>query len=103
MDATPLNSWQELSGYVAQLNYILKAVKTPSSLIRSRRNCRHRLNTLLVMMLQLQKIHRNSGHPFVTAENKFEALAAHDAIVESHGALKQLAVSLNKLQMTSVC
>jgi fumarate hydratase class II len=38
-----------------------------------------------------------TGHPFITAENKFEALAAHDAIVETHGALKQLAVSLNKI------
>jgi fumarate hydratase class II len=47
-------------------------------------------------MLQLQ-IHYAIPHPFVTAENKFEALAAHDAIVESHGALKQLAVSLNKI------
>src|SRR5690606_4434925 len=44
-----------------------------------------------------EKIAENSGHPFVTAPNKFESLAAHDAIVETHGALKQLAVSLMKI------
>jgi fumarate hydratase class II len=48
-------------------------------------------------MLQLQNTLLNSQDILLTAENKFEALAAHDAIVESHGALKQLAVSLNKI------
>jgi fumarate hydratase class II len=48
-------------------------------------------------VLVAKHIATSTGHPFVTAENKFEALAAHDAIVESHGALKQLAVSLNKI------
>ena len=43
-----------------------------------------------------------TGHPFITAENKFEALAAHDAIVETHGALKQLAVSLNKISIIDI-
>jgi fumarate hydratase class II len=70
------------------------------SLIRSSlRNCsRHRLNTPAGYDVTVAKyIAEFTGHPFVTAENKFEALAAHDAIVESHGALKQLAVSLNKI------
>jgi fumarate hydratase class II len=47
--------------------------------------------------LVAEKIAALTGHPFKTAENKFEALAAHDALVETHGALKQLAVSLNKI------
>jgi fumarate hydratase class II len=100
MDATPLTVGQELSGYVAQLNYGLKGGKIHCSLIRSsiRNGSRYRLNTPAGYDVTVAKyIAEFTGHPFVTAENKFEALAAHDAIVESHGALKQLAVSLNKI------
>jgi fumarate hydratase class II len=72
-----------------------------SALIRSslRWNCSSTgLNTPAGYDVTVAKyIAEFTGHPFVTAENKFEALAAHDAIVESHGALKQLAVSLNKI------
>jgi fumarate hydratase class II len=87
VDATPLTVGQELSGYVAQLNYGLKAVKKATALIRSslRWNCsRHRI--LTGYDVTVAKYIAEFTHPFVTAENKFEALAAHDAIVESHGA-----------------
>ncbi|MCG8524875.1 MAG: class II fumarate hydratase [Opitutales bacterium] len=102
MDATPLTLGQEFSGYVSQLIHGLKA-----------------LGNTLPHLLELalggtavgtglnapkgyaekvaQKIADLTGYPFVSAENKFESLAAHDAIVESHGALKQLAVSLMKI------
>ena len=102
MDATPLTLGQEISGYVAQLNYGLKALK----------NTLHHLAEVALGgtavgtglnapegydVLVAEYIAKFTNHPFVTAPNKFEALAAHDAIVESHGALKQLAVSLNKI------
>jgi fumarate hydratase class II len=85
MDATPPTVGQVfwLCGTVKPY---FEGGKTPSALIRSRWNCRHRLNTPLVMMLTVAKNTQELGHPSVTAENKFEALAAHDAIVESHGA-----------------
>jgi fumarate hydratase class II len=102
MDATPLTLGQEFSGYVSQLNHGLKAIK-------------HTLDHLSELALggtavgtgintpdgysenvagQIAKL---TGLPFRTAENKFEALAAHDAIVEAHGALKTVAVSLMKI------
>ncbi len=102
MDATPLTVGQEFSGYVSQLNHGLRALKntlphlaelalggtavgtginTPDNYSR---NVAAHIATL-------------TGLPFVTAENKFEALAAHDAIVETHGALKTIAVSLLKI------
>ena len=102
MDATPLTLGQEFSGYVAQLNYGLRAL-------------RHSLNHLSELALGgtavgtgintpegysetvAAHIASSTGHPFVTAPNKFEALASHDAVVESHGALRQLAVALNKI------
>lgn len=102
MDATPVTLGQELSGYVAQLNHGLKAL----------RNTLNHLGELALggtavgtgintpegySELVAATIAKFTGLPFVTAPNKFEALAAHDGLVESHGALKQLAVALNKI------
>ena len=102
MDATPLTVGQEFSGYVSQLNHGIKAIK-------------HSLEHLAELALggtavgtgintpdhYAENVARHiaalTGLPFVTAENKFEALAAHDAIVEAHGALKTVAVSLMKI------
>lgn len=102
MDATPLTLGQELSGYVAQLNYGIKAVKNTLSHLSEIALGGTAVGTGLNApagydVLVAKYIAEFTGHPFVTAENKFEALAAHDAIVETHGALKQLAVSLNKI------
>ena len=102
MDATPLTLGQELSGYVAQLNYGIKALKNTlshlSEIALGGTAVGTGLNTPAGYDILVAKyIAEFTGHPFVTAENKFEALAAHDAIVETHGALKQLAVSLNKI------
>ena len=102
MDATPLTLGQEISGYVAQLNYGLKAVKNTlahlSEVALGGTAVGTGLNTPAGYDVKVaQYIAEFTGHPFVTAPNKFEALAAHDAIVETHGALKQLAVSLNKI------
>ena len=102
MDATPLTLGQEISGYVAQLNYGLKAVKNTlahlSEVALGGTAVGTGLNTPDGYDVVVAKyIAEFTGHPFITAPNKFEALASHDAIVESHGALKQLAVSLNKI------
>jgi len=102
MDATPLTLGQELSGYVAQLNYGLKALKNTlghlSEIALGGTAVGTGLNTPKGYDVKVAEyIAEFTSLPFVTAENKFEALAAHDAIVESHGALKQLAVSLNKI------
>ncbi|MBO6211791.1 class II fumarate hydratase [Algoriella sp.] len=102
MDATPLTLGQELSGYVAQLNYGLKALRNTlehlSEVALGGTAVGTGLNTPAGYDVTVAKyIAEFTGLPFVTAENKFEALAAHDAIVETHGALKQLAVSLNKI------
>lgn len=102
MDATPLTLGQELSGYVAQLSHGLKALKNTlphlSEIALGGTAVGTGLNTPEGYSIKVAEyISEFTGHPFVTAENKFEALAAHDAIVESHGALKQLAVSLNKI------
>ncbi len=102
MDATPLTLGQEFSGYVAQLNYGLKALKNTlahlSELALGGTAVGTGLNTPKGYdVLVAKKIAEFTQLPFVTAPNKFEALAAHDALVESHGALKQLAVSLNKI------
>lgn len=102
MDATPLTLGQEFSGYVAQLNHGLKALKNTlahlSELALGGTAVGTGLNTPKgYAELVAKKIAELSGQPFVTAENKFEALAAHDAMVETHGALKQLAVSLMKI------
>ena len=102
MDATPLTLGQELSGYVAQLNYGLKALRNTLSHLAELALGGTAVGTGLNTpngydVLVAKYIADFTGHPFVTAPNKFEALASHDAIVESHGALKQLAVSLNKI------
>ena len=102
MDATPLSLGQEFSGYVSQLNHGLKALENTldhlSELALGGTAVGTGLNTPEGYdVLVAKKIASNSGLPFRTAENKFEALAAHDAIVETHGALKQLAVSLFKI------
>ena len=102
MDATPLTLGQEISGYAAQLSYGLKALKNTlshlSEIALGGTAVGTGLNTPEGYDVKVAEyIAKFTGHPFVTAPNKFEALAAHDAIVESHGALKQLAVSLNKI------
>lgn len=102
MDATPLTLGQEFSGYVAQLNYGLKALNNTlehlSELALGGTAVGTGLNTPKGYDVLVAKyIAEFTGMPFITAENKFEALAAHDAFVETHGALKQLAVSLNKI------
>ena len=102
MDATPLTVGQEFSGYVSQLDHGLKALKNTlehlSELALGGTAVGTGLNTPANYDVLVAKyIAEFTKLPFVTAENKFEALAAHDAIVESHGALKQLAVSLNKI------
>jgi len=102
MDATPLTLGQEFSGYVSQLDHGLKALKNTlphlSELALGGTAVGTGLNTPKGYDVLVAKyIAEFTGKPFMTAENKFEALAAHDAIVESHGALKQLAVSLNKI------
>ncbi|MBC7607467.1 MAG: class II fumarate hydratase [Burkholderiales bacterium] len=102
MDATPLTLGQEISGYVAQLNYGLQALKNTlshlSEIALGGTAVGTGLNTPDGYDVKVaQYIAKFTGHPFVTAPNKFEALASHDAIVESHGALKQLAVALNKI------
>ena len=102
MDATPLTLGQEFSGYVSQLDHGLKALNNTlehlSELALGGTAVGTGLNTPKGYDVLVAKyIAEFTGLPFVTAKNKFEALAAHDAIVETHGALKQLAVSLNKI------
>ena len=102
MDATPLSLGQEFSGYVAQIGYGIKAIEnslphlTELALggtavgtgINAPKGYAERVASYIAEF---------TGHPFVTAPNKFEALASHDAFVETHGALRQVAVSLNKI------
>ena len=102
MDATPLTLGQEFSGYVSQLDHGLKALRNTlehlSEVALGGTAVGTGLNTPEgYSELVADYIAKFTGLPFITAPNKFEALAAHDAIVESHGALKQIAVSLNKI------
>jgi len=102
MDATPLTLGQEFSGYASQLDHGLRALKNTlahlSELALGGTAVGTGLNTPKGYDVLVAKyIAEFTGIPFITAENKFEALAAHDAIVESHGALKQIAVSINKI------
>jgi len=102
MDATPLTLGQEFSGYVSQLDHGLKALKSTLSHLSELALGGTAVGTGInapqgYAELVASKIAEFTGLPFISAENKFEALAAHDAMVESHGALKQLAVSLNKI------
>ena len=102
MDATPLTLGQEISGYAAQLDWGLRAIDNTlphlAQLALGGTAVGTGLNTPKGYdELVAKYIAEFTGLPFVTADNKFESLAAHDAIVESHGALKQVAVSLNKI------
>jgi fumarate hydratase class II len=102
MDATPLTLGQEISGYVSQLDHGIRAIKNTlahlSELALGGTAVGTGINTPPDYARKVaQKIAGLTGLPFVTAENKFESLAAHDAIVESHGALKTVAVSLMKI------
>ena len=102
MDATPLTVGQEFSGFVSQLDHGLKALRNTlphlSELALGGTAVGTGINTPKgYSELVAKRIAEFSGLPFITAENKFEALAAHDALVETHGALKQLAVSLMKI------
>ncbi len=102
MDATPLTLGQEFSGYASQLEHGLKALDNTlshlSQLALGGTAVGTGINTPNGYAVNVAShIAKFTELPFITARNKFEALAAHDAIVESHGALKQLAVSLNKI------
>jgi fumarate hydratase class II len=102
MDATPLTLGQEFSGYVSQLNHGLKAIRNTlphlAELALGGTAVGTGINTPAGYAVAVAaKIAELTGLPFVSAENKFEALAAHDAIVEAHGALKTVAVSLMKI------
>lgn len=102
MDATPLTLGQEFSGYVSQLNHGLKALENTlphlQELALGGTAVGTGLNTPEGYADKVAKyIADFTNLPFVSAKNKFEALAAHDSLVETHGALKQLAVSLNKI------
>ena len=99
MDATPLTLGQEFSGYVSQLDHGLKALKNTlphlTELALGGTAVGTGINTPPGYAEKVAaKIAELTGYPFITAENKFEALSAHDAMVETSGALKQLAVSL---------
>lgn len=102
MDATPLSLGQEFSGYVAQLNQSIKALENTlphlAQLALGGTAVGTGINTPKGYAQRVSRyIAQFTGLPFVSAENKFEALAAHDALVETHGALRQLAVSLFKI------
>ena len=102
MDATPLTVGQEFSGYVSQLDHGLRAIRNTlshlSELALGGTAVGTGINTPEGFAENVaKKIAQLTGLPFKTAENKFEALAAHDALVETHGALKTVAVSLMKI------
>ncbi len=102
MDATPLTLGQEFSGYVAQLDHGIRAIKSSLTHLKELALGGTAVGTGINTPAGYDKsvakhIARLTGLPFVTAPNKFEALAAHDAIVEAHGALKTVAVSLMKI------
>ncbi|HYG02581.1 MAG TPA: class II fumarate hydratase [Chryseosolibacter sp.] len=102
MDATPLTLGQEFSGYVQQIDNSIKAIKNALEAVRELALGGTAVGTGLNTpkgydVLVAKKIAELTGYPFVTAPNKFEALAAHDAMVELSGALKRAAVSLMKI------
>jgi fumarate hydratase, class II len=102
MDATPITVGQELTGYVSQLDHGLRAINNTlahlSELALGGTAVGTGINTPPGYSEKVAaKIAELTGLPFITAENKFESLAAHDAIVETHGALKTVAVSLMKI------
>jgi fumarate hydratase class II len=102
MDATPLTLGQEFSGYASQLRHGIKAIKNTlphlSELALGGTAVGTGINTPKGYAKNVaETIAELTGLPFITAKNKFESLAAHDAIVETHGALKTIAVSLMKI------
>ncbi len=102
MDATPLTLGQVFSGYVSQLDHAMEAIKNTLSHLSEIALGGTAIGTGIntpkgYSKLVAEYIASFTELPFISANNKFEAIAAHDAIVESHGALKQLAVSLNKI------
>jgi len=102
MDATPLTLGQEFSGYVSQLDHGIKALKNTLAHLAELALGGSAVGTGLntpngYAVLVAKKIAQLAGQPFITAENKYEALATHDAMVEASGALKQLAVSMMKI------
>ncbi|HEY0743581.1 MAG TPA: class II fumarate hydratase [Chryseosolibacter sp.] len=102
MDATPLTLGQEFSGYVQQIDNSIKAIKNALEAVRELALGGTAVGTGLNTpkgydVLVAKKIADLTGLPFITAPNKFEALAAHDAMVELSGALKRAAVSLMKI------
>ena len=102
MDATPLTLGQEFSGYVSQLDHGIKAINNTlehlAEVALGGTAVGTGINTPKGYSEKVAHyIAKFTGLPFITAHNKFEALSAHDAIVESHGALKQVSVSLNKI------
>jgi fumarate hydratase class II len=102
MDATPLTLGQEFSGYVQQIDNSIKAIRTALEAVRELALGGTAVGTGLNApkgydVLVAEKIAALTGYPFITAPNKFEALAAHDAMVELSGALKRAAVSLMKI------
>lgn len=102
MDATPLTLGQEFSGYVQQIDNSTRAIKNALEAVRELALGGTAVGTGLNTpagydVLVAKKIAELTGYPFVTAPNKFEALAAHDAMVELSGALKRAAVSFMKI------
>jgi fumarate hydratase class II len=102
MDATPLTLGQEFSGYASQLDHGIKAIKNTlphlSELALGGTAVGTGINTPEGYAVNVaETIAELTGLPFITAKNKFESLASHDAIVETHGALKTVAVSLMKI------
>jgi fumarate hydratase, class II len=102
MDATPLSLGQEFSGYVQQIENGIRAIRNALGMVRELALGGTAVGTGLNApkgydVLTAAKIAELTGHPFITAPNKFEALAAHDAMVELSGALKRSAVSLMKI------
>ena len=102
MDATPLTLGQEFSGYASQLDHGLKALNNTLEHLSELALGGTAVGTGLnapngYAEMVAKNIAEITDLPFVTAKNKFEALAAHDAIVETHGAIKQLAVSVYKI------
>jgi fumarate hydratase class II len=102
MDATPLTLGQEFSGYVQQIDNSIRAIKNALEAVRELALGGTAVGTGLNTpkgydVLVAKKIAELTGYPFITAPNKFEALAAHDAMVELSGALKRAAVALMKI------
>jgi fumarate hydratase class II len=102
MDATPLTLGQEFSGYVSQLNYGLKSLVNSLDHLKEIALGGTAVGTGIntpkgYSGIVAKYISKFTNLPFITAKNKFESIAAHDAIVETHASLKQLAVSINKI------